>query len=203
MQLLTPIAPRVIPGRAIDILNVAPSRGMSRGFACVDLSDPVFFDHPLDHVPGMLLTAAILELAEHDSILESDNVTFRLTFTRICELNAPVQVTATREASGTNRIQVTQSGRNIATGLLGRRETQPLMERVTVPALEDAPVSSELVHRNIGFVGYFASPASVAALALLTAAMFWRIRVEEAVLVRSSEYREFASIRRRILPGVW
>ena len=203
MQLLTPIAPRVIPGRAIDILNVAPSRGMSRGFACVDLSDPVFFDHPLDHVPGMLLTAAILELAEHDSILESDNVTFRLTFTRICELNAPVQVTATREASGTNRIQVTQSGRNIATGLLGRRETQPLMERVTVPALEDAPVSSELVHRNIGFVGYFASPASVAALALLTAAMFWRIRVEEAVLVRSSEYREFASFRRRIVPGVW
>ena len=203
MQLLTPIAPRVIPGRAIDILNVAPSRGMSRGFACVDLSDPVFFDHPLDHVPGMLLTAAILELAEHDSILESDNVTFRLTFTRFCELNAPVQVTATREASGTNRIQVTQSGRNIASGLLGRRETQPLMERVTVPALEDAPVSSELVHRNIGFVGYFASPASVAALALLTAAMFWRIRVEEAVLVRSSEYREFASIRRRILPGVW
>ena len=203
MQLLTPIAPRVIPGRAIDILNVAPSRGMSRGFARVDLSDPVFFDHPLDHVPGMLLTAAILELAEHDSILESDNVTFRLTFTRFCELNAPVQVTATREASGTNPIQVTQSGRNIATGLLGRRETQPLMERVTVPALEDAPVSSELVHRNIGFVGYFASPASVAALALLTAAMFWRIRVEEAVLVRSSEYREFASIRRRILPGVW
>jgi 2-oxo-3-(phosphooxy)propyl 3-oxoalkanoate synthase len=203
MQLLTPIAPRVIPGRAIDILNVAPSRGMSRGFACVDLSDPVFFDHPLDHVPGMLLTAAILELAEHDSILESDNVTFRLTFTRFCELNAPVEVTATREASGTNRIQVTQSGRNIATGLLGRRETQPLMERVTVPALEDAPVSSELVHRNIGFVGYFASPASVAALALLTAAMFWRIRVEKAVLVRSSEYREFASIRRRILPGVW
>ena len=203
MQLLTPIAPRVIPGRAIDILNVAPSRGMSRGFACVDLSDPVFFDHPLDHVPGMLLTVAILELAEHDSILESDNVTFRLTFTRFCELNAPVQVTATREASGTNRIQVTQSGRNIATGLLGRRETQPLMERVTVPALQEAPVSSELVHRNIGFVGYFASPASVAALALLTAAMFWRIRVEEAVLVRSSEYREFASIRRRILPGVW
>ena len=55
---------------------------------------------------------------------------------------------------------------------------------------------------NIGFVGYFASPASIAALALLTAAILWRIRVEEAVLVRSPEYREFASIRRRILPGV-
>src|SRR5262245_44761898 len=139
MQLLPPVAPRVIPGRAIDILDVGPSQGMSRGFVCVDLSDPVFFDHPLDHVPGMLLMAAILELAEHDSMLESDNVTFRLTCTRFCELNAPVQVTATGEACGKNRIQVTQSGRDVATGLLMRRETQPLMERVAVPALEDAP----------------------------------------------------------------
>ncbi len=65
------------------------------------------------------------------------------------------------------------------------------------------PAYAGMLLANIGFVGYFASPASVAALALLTAAMFWRIRVEEAVLVRSSEYREFASIRRRILPGVW
>jgi protein-S-isoprenylcysteine O-methyltransferase Ste14 len=56
---------------------------------------------------------------------------------------------------------------------------------------------------NIGFVGYFASPASIAALTLLAAAILWRIRVEEGVLVRSPEYREFASIRRRILPGVW
>src|SRR5262245_29324250 len=113
MQLLAPTAPRVIPGRAIDIQGVPPDRGMSRGLARVDLSDPVFFDHPLDHVPGMLLTAAILELAEHGSMLESENVTFRLTFTKFCELNAPVQVTAAREAGGTSRIHVTQSGRSI------------------------------------------------------------------------------------------
>ena len=71
MQLLAPIAPRVIPGRTIDILDVAPDRGMSRGFARVDLGDPVFFDHPLDHVPGMLLAAAGLELAEHASMLRA------------------------------------------------------------------------------------------------------------------------------------
>ena len=65
------------------------------------------------------------------------------------------------------------------------------------------PAYAGMLLANIGFVGYFASPASAAALALLTAAMFWRIRVEEAVLVRSSEYREFASFRRRIVPGVW
>jgi protein-S-isoprenylcysteine O-methyltransferase Ste14 len=65
------------------------------------------------------------------------------------------------------------------------------------------PAYAGMLLANIGFVGYFASPASAAALALLTAAMFWRIRVEEAVLVRSPEYREFASFRRRIVPGVW
>lgn len=65
------------------------------------------------------------------------------------------------------------------------------------------PAYAGMLLANIGFVGYFASPASIAALALLAAAILWRIRVEEGVLVRSPEYREFASIRRRILPGVW
>ena len=65
------------------------------------------------------------------------------------------------------------------------------------------PAYAGMLLANIGFVGYFASPASIAALALLAAAILWRIRVEEGVLVRSRDYREFASIRRRILPGVW
>jgi hypothetical protein len=147
MQLLAPIAPRVVPGRTIEILDVAPDRGMSRGFARVDLGDPVFFDHPLDHVPGMLLAVAMLELAEHGSMLEPDNVTFRLTFTKFCELGAPVEVTATREAGGTSRIEFIQSGRSIAKGLLAQHDTQPLIERAPVPALGDGPISSELVHR--------------------------------------------------------
>ncbi len=65
------------------------------------------------------------------------------------------------------------------------------------------PAYAGMLLANIGFVGYFASPASIAALALLAAAILWRIRVEEAVLIRSPGYREFASSRRRILPGVW
>jgi hypothetical protein len=148
MQLLAPIAPRVVPGRTIDILDIAPDRGMSRGFAHVDLGDPVFFDHPLDHVPGMLLAVAILELAEHASMLEPRNITFRLTFTKFCELRAPVEVTAKREACGTSRIESIQSGRTIAQGLLTRRNTQPLMELTAVPALGDGSISGELVHRT-------------------------------------------------------
>jgi protein-S-isoprenylcysteine O-methyltransferase Ste14 len=65
------------------------------------------------------------------------------------------------------------------------------------------PAYAGMLLGNIGFVGYFASPASIAALALLITAILWRIRVEEDVLVESPGYREFASTRRRILPGVW
>jgi hypothetical protein len=120
---------------------------MSRGFARVDLGDPIFFDHPLDHVPGMLLVAAILELAEHDSMLEPENVTFRLTFAKFCELGAPVEVTATREVGGTSQIEVIQTGRSIARGLLGRRETALSAELALVPAFGNGSIPSELVHR--------------------------------------------------------
>lgn len=65
------------------------------------------------------------------------------------------------------------------------------------------PAYAGMLFANIGFVIYFASPASIAALTLLAAAILWRIRVEEGVLFKSPEYREFASIRRRIVPGVW
>ncbi|WP_428341833.1 hypothetical protein [Mycobacterium sp.] len=148
MQLLAPIAPRVIPGRTIDILDLAPDHGISRGFARVDPDDPDVFDHPLDHVPGMLLAVASLELAEHASMLEPDKVSFRLTFAKFCELLAPAEVTASREGGGTSRIDVIQSGRTIAHGLLTRRGTQPLTGLTAVPALGIGSISRELVHRT-------------------------------------------------------
>jgi len=65
------------------------------------------------------------------------------------------------------------------------------------------PAYTGMLLANIGFAGYFANPASIAALTLLVAAILWRIRVEEDVLIESPRYREFASTRCRILPGVW
>jgi hypothetical protein len=112
----------------------------------VDLQDPVFFDHPLDHVPGMLLVVAGLELAEHAAMLRPANVCFRLTFTKFCELDAPVEVSATRETGG-NPFEFIQSGRSIARGLLGRRETALAAELAPVPAFGNGAIPSELVHR--------------------------------------------------------
>ncbi len=173
MHVLAPSAPRVIPGRTIDILDSASSGGISRGFTRVDPKDPVFFDHPLDHVPGMLLVVAGLELAEHAAILQPDNVSLRLTFTKFCELDAPVEVSAIRETGG-NRIEFTQSGRSIARGLL-RPDTRLPAELAPVPVLGEGSISRELVHR--------ADPRNVALgpLTVEGGRVWARIREEAAI----------------------
>jgi len=65
------------------------------------------------------------------------------------------------------------------------------------------PAYAGMLLANISFVGYFASPATIAALTLLIAAILWRIRVEEDVLTESPQYRAYAGTRCRIVPGVW
>ena len=146
MHALAPSTSRVIPGRTIDTLDIARSGGVSRGVLRVDLQDPVFFDHPLDHVPGMLLVVAGLELAEHAAMLRPANVCFRFTFAQFCELDAPVEVSATREIGG-HAFEFIQSGRSIARGLLGRRETALPASLAPVPAFGNGSMPSELVHR--------------------------------------------------------
>jgi hypothetical protein len=146
MHAVAPSTPRVISGRTIDTFDLAPREGVSRGLVRVDLHDPVFFDHPLDHVPGMLLVVAGLELAEHAAMLRPANVSFRLSFNKFCELDAPVEVTATRETGG-NTVGFVQSGRSIARGLLGRRESALPAELAPVPAFGNGSIPSALVHR--------------------------------------------------------
>jgi protein-S-isoprenylcysteine O-methyltransferase Ste14 len=65
------------------------------------------------------------------------------------------------------------------------------------------PAYAGMLLANIGFAGYFLSPASVAALTVLVAAVLWRIRIEEDILTESPQYRAFANTRCRIVPGVW
>ncbi|MEB3021342.1 hotdog family protein [[Mycobacterium] crassicus] len=164
----------MIPGRTIDTLDLAPSGGILRGSVRVDLQDPVFFDHPLDHVPGMLLVVAGLEFAEHAAMLRPANVCLRLTFTKFCELDAPIEVSAARETDG-NPIEFIQSGRNIARGLLGRRETALAAEIAPVPAFGDGTIPSDLVHR--------ADPGNIAVGPLtVDAGRVWvRVREEAAI----------------------
>ena len=65
------------------------------------------------------------------------------------------------------------------------------------------PAYAGMLLANIGFAVYFSSPASIAALTFLVAAVLWRIRIEEDILTESPQYRAFANTRCRIVPGVW
>ncbi len=60
----------------------------------VDEKDGCFFDHPLDHVPGMVLVAGALDLIRDQAPEWIDAVDGRLrlsmTFDRMCELGPPV-----------------------------------------------------------------------------------------------------------------
>ncbi|XAS72350.1 ScbA/BarX family gamma-butyrolactone biosynthesis protein [Micrococcaceae bacterium Sec5.1] len=59
----------------------------------VDLSNPILFDHPLDHVPGVLLIEAVrqaLRLATGEPALDFD--WFQSTFISVAELDAETEI---------------------------------------------------------------------------------------------------------------
>lgn len=174
MHARAPSTAQVTPWRTISTLDSAPSGGVHRGIVHVDLHDPVFFDHPLDHVPGMLLVVAGLELAEHAAMLRSGNVSFRLTFTRFSELDTPIEVHATREIEA-SPFEFVQSGHNTARGLLGRRQTAPPVELGSAPALDNGSIPGELVHRT--------DPVNIAISGLtVDAGRVW-VRVDERAAI--------------------
>lgn len=63
---------------------VAVEERMERGHVPWHLDDPFFFDHPVDHLPGMLLVAATTE--------RTDDAGGTWRFPRFAELDAPVSV---------------------------------------------------------------------------------------------------------------
>ncbi|MER5349385.1 AfsA-related hotdog domain-containing protein [Kitasatospora sp. NPDC002551] len=56
----------------------------------VDEGDRCFFDHPLDHVPGMVLVAAVLDLVRDRAGAADGRLRLSLTFDRMCELGPQV-----------------------------------------------------------------------------------------------------------------
>lgn len=121
-----------LPGRLVgrgDPRNVVLSASRSRRGAdfradfradmIVDTDHPVFFDHPLDHVPGTLLVEAHRQvgaaaLVERAGWAEPKLSSVEVSFDSFCELNVPTPVTATVLATGENeavvRTEISQSG---------------------------------------------------------------------------------------------
>jgi hypothetical protein len=128
----------------------------------VDHDDPYFFDHPLDHVPAMLLVESALSLVAA-AVAGTEGATpprsfrrLRLGFHRFCEVDAAsvVRVWPAGDESGHWQVEFVQFGRTIAEGTVEcwNGDTEVAAETVaadTALAGQAAPpVDAELVHRS-------------------------------------------------------
>lgn len=65
------------------------------------------------------------------------------------------------------------------------------------------PAYAGMLLANLGFVVFFANPASVTAYLVLAGVLVWRIRTEERALWSVPGYPAFAAGRARLVTGVW
>jgi hypothetical protein len=114
----------------------------------IDREDPYFFDHPLDHVPAMMLVETALGLVGRASESGRPASRLRLDFQRFCEFEpAPlVRAWALPEERGSWCVEFVQGGLAIGSGRVELRGREAGRPRGEAPA-DVAPVPPELVHR--------------------------------------------------------
>lgn len=125
----------------------------------VDQEHPFFFDHRVDHVPGMVLVSGVIALAERAGAECGKNADDELTgqaielqFLRICELDEPPCAYASMiDANGLRwNVEVTQKGRRTCAGsvrLAPLRGLPPLPSRNQKP-ITAKPADGTLTHRR-------------------------------------------------------
>jgi hypothetical protein len=107
-----PPAPAVVVGkeRAEDVV-LSPAGGDNRWQLRADTSHPILFDHPVDHVPGMLLLEAARQAAQATAASRATVVIgMETTFIRYAELDVPCWIDARplpEGAAGPRRVLVT------------------------------------------------------------------------------------------------
>lgn len=98
----------------------SPSGDARTEYLKVDYSHPTFFDHAVDHLPGMLLMEAALRAVGVTSVDSWPNLRgFHLLFQRFAELHEPT-ILSVVEGGGCDepvvKVTLTQSGHPVATG---------------------------------------------------------------------------------------
>ncbi|MGW4759625.1 AfsA-related hotdog domain-containing protein [Streptomyces chartreusis] len=130
--------------------------GPVTGELLVDTNHSFFFDHRLDHVPGMLQVCGLFDLLS-EAGSDMDGVPGRrlrlsLRFTSFCTLQPPPILTATRLVPQVNdlwSVDVRQHGSSVCAGridvLSGTLEPPPSLEAGTRGS---ASAPAEVVHRH-------------------------------------------------------
>lgn len=144
---------RSLPRGGRSVLSL-DDRQADHGLSCslaVALDDPYFFDHPLDHVPGLALVSGLLDIVRSGGgELEADDrrIAFSFRFPRFCELNKPVRLEAIDTLDGELAVAARQGDTLVCEGSVSHRSvaqagpTGPIAH----PAFE-RPADADLVHR--------------------------------------------------------
>jgi A-factor biosynthesis hotdog domain len=133
---------------------VVPSSWPTRSNAelHVDQRHPFFFDHPLDHVSGMLLITGLLDLVRSSSGRPFDvragyRIRLDLKFGRICELDGAVTLSAHRaDGHGVHTVGAIQDGHEVCGGRVELvSEDLPTISGHGAGTI--VPIAAELVRR--------------------------------------------------------
>lgn len=111
LPLTAPIAPQNIGRMSPMDVVLTPIGEPSRWQLRVDTRHPVLFDHPVDHVPGMLLVEAARQ-ASHAVLGDSAVLPLAMVcdFTRFVEIDAPCYIQAERLDTPDSRKTVLVTG---------------------------------------------------------------------------------------------
>jgi hypothetical protein len=82
---------------------------------CVDQADPFFFDHPLDHVPGMLLVCAMADMVRgRDGLPLNSRVKAVVNFRAMSELSPELMLWAGPAEDGRRNLRISQRSAVVA-----------------------------------------------------------------------------------------
>ncbi|WP_405777620.1 ScbA/BarX family gamma-butyrolactone biosynthesis protein [Streptomyces sp. NBC_01538] len=114
---------------AADVVLALPQQGQRDWQLRVDTGHAVFFDHPLDHIPGMLLLESAKQAALARTGLDGDRipVSFDTTFHQFAELDLPTWIESTDEGDGTLKVLGTQEGRTVFECVVGTAERSAIL----------------------------------------------------------------------------
>lgn len=130
------------------VRDLRETPGGYEGVVGYNHGNPFFFDHPVDHVPGMLLLHSMTHLFD----LTLPHLTARsveITCDSFPEFDPPVDIRATRTAEDTTlHVVFSQNGRDIAEGHVTGVEATTLAGADTIPLVDlgdPAPVAQGAV----------------------------------------------------------
>jgi hypothetical protein len=136
-----------------NVVIAAPRRdrdGVARAELVVDEAHPYFFDHPLDHVSGILMLEGLLQLVEASAASQTELVRhMRVSFPSFCEKHPPAILEVLPAGAGEMRVaRAVQAGIPVcAMKILTDGVPSP---RSIAPALQTSgsAASAKLLHKT-------------------------------------------------------